>query len=467
MEQRIHIALNNYVRVDIQSLLTQSTKWITNGVDNSYFNVVENAYLGSPTNQSIIDNFTNYIIGDGLEDINGVVDPTTIISEECLRNAVADFKIQGACSLQVIYNFGGKVSKLYYVPVKSLAVNREDDITDEPTSYWYSFDWRFRTKYKPVEIPAFGKGNSLQTEILYIKRHSAQPVYSLPDWQSGIQYCQTEEELSNYYRSHIKNNFSAGKVVNINQGGTDSDEAMEEAKRAIIGNLTGSSNAGATIVSFNDNFENRTTIETIPVEDAYSQFQFLSNECRTMIMMSHKVNDPSLFGLPLPTGFSSAAEQMVQSLKILYRSQIKPSRNILLDGLQRAFNKVSDGIELRFVDFEELRTQSQTQEQTLSVDMVDVSKVSFDFDDTLTTPEGLNELERQKRLGKTIYIVSARREKLGMVQFANRHNIPSDRVFAMGSNSAKIQKVRELNVGTHFDNNQDIVDRLPSIGKKI
>jgi hypothetical protein len=351
-------------------------------------------------------------------------------------------------------------------------VNKEADITDEPTSYWYSFDWKFKTKYRPTQIPAFGYGNGLETEILYIKRHSAQPVYSLPDWQSGIQYAQTEEELSNYYRSHIKNNFSAGKIVNINQGGTDSDEAMEDAKRAILGNLTGSSNAGSTIVSFNDNYENRTTIDVIPVEDAYSQFQFLSGECRTMIMMAHKVNDPSLFGLPLPSGFNSAAEQMVQSLKILYRSQIKPARKILTEGLSRAFNKVNPGCDIKFIDFEELQTPEVTEEPTqpevatLSVDM-DASKVSFDFDDTLTTPAGLNELEYQQRLGKTIYIISARREKIGMVQFANEHNIPSDRVFATGSNSAKIQKVRDLNIGTHFDNNSDVVDRLPSIGKKI
>ena len=60
--KKIHfIEMNKYVKVDIQSLLISSNKWITNGVNNEYFYVVEEAYLGSPTNQSIIDNFTNYI----------------------------------------------------------------------------------------------------------------------------------------------------------------------------------------------------------------------------------------------------------------------------------------------------------------------------------------------------------------------------------------------------------------------
>ncbi len=359
--KRLHVLeMNKYVKVDVQSLLISSRKWITNGVNNEYFYTVEEAYLGSPTNQAIIDNFTNYILGDGLEDSNNpTFDITTILGEEDLRNAVTDFKMQGACAFQVIYNFGGGVNKLYYVPTKSLAVNKEEDITDDVTSYWYSFDWRFQTRYKPEQFPAFGYGSGLETEILYIKRQSAQPVYALPDWQSGIQYCQTEEELSNYYNKHINNNFSAGKIININQGTTDSDEAMEEAEQSILRKVAGTNAAGNTIVSFNDNYENRTTVESIEITDAYSQFQFLSQECLEKIMLSHKVNDKALFGLPMPSGFSSVAEQMLQSLKILYRSQINPMRKILTTGLDRAFKKNNPNAKLSFIDYEELRVTNK------------------------------------------------------------------------------------------------------------
>ena len=356
--KRIHLLeMNKYVKVDIQSLLISSKKWITNGTNNEYFYTVEEAYLGSPTNQSIIDNFTNYILGEGLVDTTGSIDIESILGEEDLRNAVTDFKMQGACAFQVIYNFGGGLNKLYYVPTKSIAVNKEVDITDDVKSYWYSFDWRFMTKYRPVEYPAFGCGNGLQTEILYIKRQSAQPVYALPDWQSGIQYCQTEEELSNYYNKHIKNNFSAGKIININQGTTDSEEAMEEAEAAILNKVSGSNNAGNVIISFNDNKDNATTVDSIEITDAYSQFQFLSQECLEKIMLAHKVNDKSLFGLPMASGFNSVAEQMVQSLKILYRSQINPMRKILTSNLERAFKKTNPNVKLEFKNYEELNVQ--------------------------------------------------------------------------------------------------------------
>lgn len=465
--KRIHLLeMNKYVKVDIQSLLISSNKWITNGADNSYFYTVEEAYLGSPTNQSIIDNFTNYILGEGLEDISGTVDIEAILGEEDLRNAVTDFKMQGACAFQVIYNFGGGVSKLYYIPTKSLAVNKEADITDDVKSYWYSFDWRFRTRYKPEEIPAFGCGNGLETEILYIKRQSAQPVYALPDWQSGIQYCQTEEELSNYYNKHIKNNFSAGKIININQGTTDSEEAMEEAEQAILSKVAGSNNAGNVVVSFNDNYENRTTVESIEITDAYSQFQFLSQECLEKIMLSHKVNDKSLFGLPMPSGFNSVAEQMVQSLKILYRSQINPSRKILTSNLEKVFKKNSPNVKLVFKDYEELQIKETPPAETPPVQMIG-EKVSFDYDDTLTTEAGLSALKKAINDGKSVYIISARQSPVGMFNLADDYGISHNKVYATGSNKAKLEKILELGITEHYDNNQDVIDQLNGIGKKI
>jgi len=356
-KNRLHVVnLNQFVKVDIQTLLTQSSKWITNGVDNSYFTTVENAYLGSPTNQSIIDNMSNYILGEGIKDVNGTINIEDYLSDEDLRLAVTDFKLQGAMSLQVVYNLAGNIKALYYIPVKTLAVARQADITEEPEGFYYSFDWKLKTRFKPEFYPAFGYGDKTCTEILYIKRQSPQPIFALPDWQSGIQYAQTEEQLSNYYISHIRNNFSAGKIVNINQGIPSNDEAQEEAELAIKSQLSGSSNAGAIIISFNENKENATTVENLQITDAYNQFQFLSQECIEKIMLAHKINDKTLFGLPMASGFSSVAEQMIQSLKILYRSQVNPMRKIITKGLECAFKTIDPICKLEFQDFEELKT---------------------------------------------------------------------------------------------------------------
>lgn len=459
----VAIKLNSYVAPDPQSLLVQTQRYLTNGPDNSYFYTVEKAYLGSPTNQAIIDNYANYIMGEGLYDESGTIDISKFIRKEDQRLAITDFKIHGACAFQVIYKLDGTISRLYYIPTKTLAPNREQDITDDPTGYWYSFDWQLRSRFRPKLYPAFGYGDKRETEILYIKRHSPQPIFALPDWQSGIQYCQLEEQLSNYYINHIKNNFSAGKIVNINQGIPDNDDAQEEAELAIKSQLTGTSNAGNVIVSFNENKENATTVENIEITDAYSQFQFLSEEAKTNIMLAHKVNNKILFGLPNPSGFSSAADEMVQALKQLYRAQINPSREIITDALDEAFATISPEISLKFRDFEELRTEEPQQN---GVNMR-AERVSLDFDGTADTANGRKLIEQLENSGKEVYLISARCDKGGMMKFARENNIPDFRVFATCSNPNKIEKIRELGITTHYDNNPDVVSRLPRIGINI
>jgi len=353
------IQMNNYVRPKSTALLQQSTSYITNGADNSFFQYVEDRYVGSPTNQAVIDGISNYIYGEGL--IASGVDIYSIISRSDARLMVKDLKKQGAYALQIVYSKDRKsIAKMYFIPVKQLAIAQQPDITEEPQAYWYSFDWKLRSKFPPKKIPAFGLGNTDKKlgeidyeEILYVKIPSAEPLFALPDYVSGLQAAETEEEMSNYCITYIKNNFSAGKVINVNQGVPENDEAQEEAERAILGKTKGTSNAGNIIISFNNNKENETTVNTIEITNAYEQFEWLSVNCRDKILMSHKINDPGLFGIITGTGFSSTADQMAMSLKILYRNQINPLREIILDGLERALKYNNPDVKIDFKDFSE------------------------------------------------------------------------------------------------------------------
>jgi hypothetical protein len=88
------------------------------------------------------------------------------------------------------------------------------------------------------------------------------------------------------------------------------------------------------------------------------------------------------------------------------------------------------------------------------------TKISFDFDGTLTQ---VNVRERAQRLieqGNTVYIISARSDKEGMLSIADSLGIPHDRVFATGSNQDKIAKILELGVNTHYDNNREVISKL-------
>jgi soluble P-type ATPase len=94
-------------------------------------------------------------------------------------------------------------------------------------------------------------------------------------------------------------------------------------------------------------------------------------------------------------------------------------------------------------------------------------KVSFDYDGTLSTAKGIRKAMDLVKKGITVYIISARDSKEGMLKIARRVGIPESRVYATGSNEAKISKVKELKITTHYDNNIEVVRALKGIGAII
>ena len=92
-------------------------------------------------------------------------------------------------------------------------------------------------------------------------------------------------------------------------------------------------------------------------------------------------------------------------------------------------------------------------------------KVSFDFDDTLSTQKGLDLALEWKDKGADVYIISAREQKDGMLARANKAGILFSRVYATGSNEAKVKKVKDLEITIHYDNNPDVIKELGEVGR--
>jgi len=94
-------------------------------------------------------------------------------------------------------------------------------------------------------------------------------------------------------------------------------------------------------------------------------------------------------------------------------------------------------------------------------------KISIDYDDTLSTARGKELAKKLIDKGVTLYIISARNELTGMIQTAKDLGIPESRIFATGSNEAKVQKIKDLGITKHYDNNADVVKALGSKGEKF
>lgn len=89
-------------------------------------------------------------------------------------------------------------------------------------------------------------------------------------------------------------------------------------------------------------------------------------------------------------------------------------------------------------------------------------KISFDWDETLSTSRGEEILKRRISEGATCYIISARGEVTqSMLDIADKYGIPHSRVYATGSNKAKEEKILSLGITKHYDNNEDVINDLP------
>jgi hypothetical protein len=87
---------------------------------------------------------------------------------------------------------------------------------------------------------------------------------------------------------------------------------------------------------------------------------------------------------------------------------------------------------------------------------------SFDYDGVLSTDKGKELAAKTKG---NIYIISARRLKNDILNVAEKLGINSSNVYATGSNKAKVEKIKELGINTHWDNNPDVIKELGSKGK--
>ena len=105
--------------------------------------------------------------------------------------------------------------------------------------------------------------------------------------------------------------------------------------------------------------------------------------------------------------------------------------------------------------------------ESKSEDFAKGEKVSFDYDDTLNTPKGRGLALGEIRSGSEVYIISARGSKEGIYPLADELKIPHDRIFATGSNRLKVQKIKNLRIDRHYDNNEDVIDELGRVGQKF
>jgi len=342
------IQLNNYIRPKVEE--NKSKNWVTNGRNNSFYKYIIDRYNGSPTNATIINSYINLIYGNGLAyKGNGTEEWVKVVSifpKKELRKVLADFVIFGEASLQIIKKKNGDLANIYHLPNEKVAPAIENE-EGEIEGYWYCNNWDKQNQNPPEYFSAFGTSNDA-IEIYCIKPYKAGKNYfSDPDYLAGLPYAEMEEEIANYYISHIKNGLSFGYIINIPDGNSLSPEEKDQLEYKIKQKLTGSNNAGKFILSFNGR-DAEITVTPLQVNDAHKQWEYLTSEARQQLLTSHGVVSPMLFGIKDNTGLGNNADELDTAEAQLVKRVIQPKQRTILEALDEIFNFYGININLYF-----------------------------------------------------------------------------------------------------------------------
>jgi len=355
------INLSNYVKPDIVEVYGR--KWVTNGEDNGFFQYIIDRFNGSPTNESIVNVYASLLYGNGIV-INGQTDLyddlNEVFSKTEQRKVLKDFKLFGMFAAKLVRSVGGGVALIKHFPIDKLAMERADE-KGNINNVYYSFDWSKRYKYTPEKLPVF-KGKMTEKEMILIGKpyQAGCFYYANPDYLAGLQYAEIEEEISNFSINHIKNGLSFGYVINFNNGGAMSPEDKDLIEQKIKEKLTGSSNAGRFILSFNDGKEAEVTVEKLDVNDAHNQWESLREDAKYQLITAHGVTSPLLFGMSSATGFGSNADELDTASRLLQDYQITPKQEMFLDFLKPALELAGLETDLEFLPLRD--TYSSTEE---------------------------------------------------------------------------------------------------------
>lgn len=334
MFEPIIIELSNYVKPTIKE--SNSTDWVLNGDNNSFYDYLIERFNGSTTHSAIINKKIELMYGKGITLSNAHLYPSDLVKlinlfpKRELRKIISDFELFGSASFQIVKNKKGEPLNCYHIPRQTLAPKKMND-KGEIEAYFYCKDWAKVRTIGAEEYPTFGYGTKTSTDVYVIEPYRAGKFYFAdPKYLACLQYAQLEEEISNYSVNHIRNGLSAGYIINFNQG-VPTEEQAKQVERDVKRKLTSSGNAGNVIISFNDNKENAPTIEVIPTNTSHEAWQFWVTEARTNIMVGHGVTSPILFGIKDNTGFGNNADELETAFQLYMNTELKPNQEILLD----------------------------------------------------------------------------------------------------------------------------------------
>ena len=357
------VSLATYTSPKVVEVRNQ--EWVNYGIDNNYFGYLQDRINGSPTNNAVVNGISQMIFGQGLDSTEKLIKPEEwaqvqlLLDDDTVERLSYDLKAMGQCAIQIVYSIDRtRILECNHFPVETLRSGKCNE-DGEVEFYFYSDDWtKVKKNNPPTPIPSFGTSSESE-EIMYIKPYKTGFYYYSPvDYQGGLQYCELEEEISNFHLNNIMNGMAPSMLINF-LNGTPTETEQRDIEQKIQNKFSGTSNSGKFILNFSDGANTAATITPVQLSDAHNQYQFLSDESMRKIMVSHRVISPMLLGIKDNTGFGNNADELQTATILMQNTVIKPFQNLLIKYFDKILAKNGISIKLYFKNLQPLNAENE------------------------------------------------------------------------------------------------------------
>lgn len=262
------------------------------GAKNNYSNYLIELFGESPKHGAIVKGKVNYIYGKGFADVPKVANVEGETWNQILKRSILDDELHGGFYLQIVYNALKQIAGVYHIEFQKVRVSKD------MKCFYVKDDWsKSEFREQPREYKAFNPKDPTGSQILFVKQYNPKSdVYPLPSYFQGLNYIESDIQVSRHILGNAKKNFVATKLINFNNG-LPGEEEQEEVERDLK-NKFANPEGDRVVIAFNPSKENSVEIVDLGQTNLTKEdFTNVNNLIQQEIFSCHQVTSPMLFGI--------------------------------------------------------------------------------------------------------------------------------------------------------------------------
>lgn len=318
------------------------------GTKNIYPYYLKDLVEGVSVLKSIINGIADYACGAEIAldvpILNKQINSTPETVEDLVRKMVLSLETYGGFALNILRNAFGDIAEIYCLDFRCIRSDKKN------TKFYYSTEWADKgiSRVMATTYPAFDANDKTQASSIYYYKGGEYATYPTPVWGGSVVSAECLKHINEFNLNSLWNSLSSDYIVNFNNG-TPSDEEKEEIVENFNSKHTSFANAGRAMMSFNDNYDARTTVEAIPQSNFLDRYNSLYQTSIKDIFTAFRAH-PAIFGLPTEnTGFNDS--DLREGFKLFNRTVVLPVQKLIKRTFERIFG-VEDVMEIEPLDID-------------------------------------------------------------------------------------------------------------------